>query len=402
MNGRIYDPTLGRFLQADPVIQDVTNPQNWNGYTYVFNNPYRYTDPSGMIGVEERQWLATAVTIAVAWYAPQLWGTAYAAAGGAYVSGVAVTASAAAAANAAVVGFVVAAGAVSGGIASGSNGAVMGAFSALAFYGIGQTFADLSIGSGSGFLGSGLTSGQFAAKALTHGIAGGVMSVIQGGKFGHGFVSAAGAQLASPMIDQIGGGHPSYAGARIVAAAIVGGTMSALTGGKFASGALTAAFGRAFNSELEKKPPYEKKELHDVAEFFGIGSVRLTTSDFQQIRSKHGVFAAEGKSKFIPEVLNDYEAFVDGIVDPALGPEGTLPLIQLGSRPPQLFWDRVLPNVIGVDRFGSPTNIVRIVISIDIGSSSIFSSSAVWRVTGAYPISNLGADIFRGKRNGSP
>ena len=27
MNGRIYDPTLGRFLQADPVIQDTSTPQ---------------------------------------------------------------------------------------------------------------------------------------------------------------------------------------------------------------------------------------------------------------------------------------------------------------------------------------------------------------------------------------
>ena len=61
MNGRIYDPTLGRFLQADPVIQAPDNPQNWNAYTYVFNNPYRYTDPTGMIGREERQWLGAAV-----------------------------------------------------------------------------------------------------------------------------------------------------------------------------------------------------------------------------------------------------------------------------------------------------------------------------------------------------
>ena len=61
MNGRIYDPTLGRFLQADPVIQAPDNPQNWNAYTYVFNNPYRYTDPTGMIGQKERQWLGAAV-----------------------------------------------------------------------------------------------------------------------------------------------------------------------------------------------------------------------------------------------------------------------------------------------------------------------------------------------------
>jgi hypothetical protein len=30
MNGRIYDSALGRFLQADPIIQEPNNPQNFN------------------------------------------------------------------------------------------------------------------------------------------------------------------------------------------------------------------------------------------------------------------------------------------------------------------------------------------------------------------------------------
>jgi hypothetical protein len=47
MNGRIYDPTLGRFLQADPFIQAPSNSQSYNRYSYVFNNPLKYTDPSG-------------------------------------------------------------------------------------------------------------------------------------------------------------------------------------------------------------------------------------------------------------------------------------------------------------------------------------------------------------------
>jgi RHS repeat-associated protein len=47
MQGRIYDPKLGRFLQADPVIQDPLNAQNYNRYTYVYNNPLSLTDPSG-------------------------------------------------------------------------------------------------------------------------------------------------------------------------------------------------------------------------------------------------------------------------------------------------------------------------------------------------------------------
>ncbi len=47
MNGRIYDPRLGRFMQADPFIQASGNTQSYNRYSYVMNNPLKYTDPSG-------------------------------------------------------------------------------------------------------------------------------------------------------------------------------------------------------------------------------------------------------------------------------------------------------------------------------------------------------------------
>jgi RHS repeat-associated protein len=47
MNGRIYDPVLGRFLSPDPFVTSPENPQNYNRYSYVLNNPLKYTDPSG-------------------------------------------------------------------------------------------------------------------------------------------------------------------------------------------------------------------------------------------------------------------------------------------------------------------------------------------------------------------
>lgn len=47
MNARLYDPWLGRFVQADTLIPDVYNPQSVNPYSYVLNNPFRYTDPTG-------------------------------------------------------------------------------------------------------------------------------------------------------------------------------------------------------------------------------------------------------------------------------------------------------------------------------------------------------------------
>jgi len=47
MNGRVYDTVLARFLSPDPLIQDPENTQNHNGYSYVLNNPLKYTDPTG-------------------------------------------------------------------------------------------------------------------------------------------------------------------------------------------------------------------------------------------------------------------------------------------------------------------------------------------------------------------
>jgi len=47
MNGRLYDPLLRRFLNADENIQDPYNTQNYNKYGYVLNNPLMYNDPSG-------------------------------------------------------------------------------------------------------------------------------------------------------------------------------------------------------------------------------------------------------------------------------------------------------------------------------------------------------------------
>lgn len=49
MNARLYDPKLRRFLSADNFIQDIGNTQNFNRYSYVLNNPLKYTDYSGDI-----------------------------------------------------------------------------------------------------------------------------------------------------------------------------------------------------------------------------------------------------------------------------------------------------------------------------------------------------------------
>ena len=114
------------------------------------------------------------------------------------------------------------------------------------FHGIGSHFKDAAAGPiGKDSLAGGgarsLTGGQFAAKVAAHAAAGGVMSVLNGGKFGHGFVSAGFVEAVNPAV--AGMSKPAQAAASIV----VGGTSSVLAGGKFANGAVTASFQLAFN-----------------------------------------------------------------------------------------------------------------------------------------------------------
>ncbi len=47
MNGRLYDPLIGRFLSPDNYVQQPDNSQNFNRYSYCLNNPLKYNDPSG-------------------------------------------------------------------------------------------------------------------------------------------------------------------------------------------------------------------------------------------------------------------------------------------------------------------------------------------------------------------
>ncbi|MBU2916993.1 hypothetical protein KO505_03325 [Psychrosphaera sp. F3M07] len=48
MQARYYDPIIGRFYSNDPVGWTASSPvHSFGRYTYVNNNPYRYTDPNG-------------------------------------------------------------------------------------------------------------------------------------------------------------------------------------------------------------------------------------------------------------------------------------------------------------------------------------------------------------------
>ena len=216
MNGRIYDPALGRFLRADPFVQFPSNLQSHNRYSYALNNPLAYTDPSGYF---LKGLLRPLASIAISVWLPGagIWtGTGLFAANG--------------------IGAVAASGFIAGAVGSGTlKGAVFGAFSAAALNGLG----------GIPFGGD---LGGVAVRSATYGFVGGVMGVLQGGRFGHGFISAAAPQLVAGRIDALGHRYQ-----RTFAAAALGGTLSAATGGKFANGAVTGAFSRAFGERSQRE-----------------------------------------------------------------------------------------------------------------------------------------------------
>ncbi|MFE5297147.1 ricin-type beta-trefoil lectin domain protein [Streptomyces sp. NPDC056632] len=47
LGARLYDPVVGRFLSADPLL-DLNDPLQSNGYAYAHNNPVTFSDPTGL------------------------------------------------------------------------------------------------------------------------------------------------------------------------------------------------------------------------------------------------------------------------------------------------------------------------------------------------------------------
>ncbi len=220
MKGRLYDPVLGRFIQADPMTEpDAT--QGLNRYTYVQNNPLSLTDPTGYFSFRQLLGIAIGVVAAVlSGGAATPWLSFLYAVGGGFTSAY---------------------------IATGSlKAGLWGAFAAGVFWGIGSAFQNANWAHDTGVsCSANLTTGAQVAKVAAHASAGGVLSELQGDKFGHGFISAGVTEALSPAV-----GHVDSAPGQFVATVMIGGTVSAATGGRFGAGATTAAFQFLFNHSV--------------------------------------------------------------------------------------------------------------------------------------------------------
>jgi RHS repeat-associated protein len=172
MNGRIYDPRLGRFLQADPFVQAPKNSQSLNRYSYVLNNPLGYTDPSGYFSLNRfiKKWWRVIVATVVSyvtygaaseWAAGWALGTGFGATAAPYVGAVI---------GGAVAGFVggtIIAGTLKGAFHGAAAGALLGGVAAY----FGDTYS--------------------LARIVADSLAGGIAAEINGQRFRNGLLITA-------------------------------------------------------------------------------------------------------------------------------------------------------------------------------------------------------------------
>lgn len=177
MNGRLYDPMLGRFFSPDSFVQFPGFTQSYNRYSYCLNNPLKFSDPSGQISI-------AAVFSIFNVFSSML--------------------------QAAINGENV------------WKAGVLSALRAGATYGIGSAF---------GAIGS---VGHELLRAGAHGVAGGIFSALSGGSFGSGFAAGAISSAAGSLAQ----GFKMNTMQMILTSTAAGGIAAWASGGNFLSGAM--------------------------------------------------------------------------------------------------------------------------------------------------------------------
>jgi len=338
MNGRIYDPELGRMLSPDPFVQVPEYSQNFNRFSYVMNNPLNMTDPSGF------SWLSKAFHKVKSWVKKN-WrtivvivvGVVLVATGFGAAAGAALLGSATASATAfTVMGTAVTYGAIAGGAIVGG---IMGGLSAALNGGdLGDILRGATIGAVQGAISSGVLHGMGEAAAGTfsgiddmahvvgHGVVGGASNVAMGGKFSDGFLSAAAGAAAGYLGAYKhfqGSGGLNVAG-RTAIAGVVGGTTSVLGGGKFANGAYTSAFEHLLNAEManpnggwDESPPKAIPVGEEVLRFDGFGVVGYGSNSQPITSGTLTWFGSQG------EILEQFDIRTGGLVIDPNKPAGS-------------------------------------------------------------------------------
>lgn len=205
MNGRVYDPVLGRFLSPDKYVQEGDNSQNYNSYSYCLNNPLKYADPSGDVFVLDDFIAITAM--------------------GAMMGAM----------NAAMSDKPI------------WRGALLGGLSAAATYGIGSIFNGVG------------TFGHELLRAGAHGLSSGVFNALNGDNFWNGLISGA----ASSGIGSYAQSINLNSGLMVASTTAMGGIVAWATGGDFLQGAMQGMMIGVFNHAMHDDPPSVSTQQED-------------------------------------------------------------------------------------------------------------------------------------------
>ena len=336
MNGRVYDPILGRFTSPDTFVQFPETTQGFNRYTYVNNNPLSYADPSGhFIGVS-----AAAIGSFIAANSTQIAVSAALITAGEVFDeplltqvGFAVLApvSGGNPFGAAAIGF------GSGFTASGGNlkAGLYSAATAATFAGVGGAFEE------GGFAYDTLGGENiYVAKVVTHGVVGGAFSELRGGSFSDGLIGASVGSALSPVLGADAVQDLGRSG-RIIIAATIGGTASELSGGKFANGAAAAAFAQGFN---DASHPNKNRMRSDAETYINKKfntAVRALRNSFNRLAAKFGFSvggtASAGRYALSADMAQDFGETAQGRISASyatgsyIKAVGTVDIIQIGE-----------------------------------------------------------------------
>ena len=229
LNGRVYDPLVGRMMSADPFVPDPMNAQAWNRYSYVINNPLSITDPNGYCFLG----LCSIFNAIGNFFSSVFHGIQTLLRSAPIIGNILTIAAAVICGPCAALTSAAVAGIVSGNLGVALKAEIVTLATQLVFNAVG----DATVGIAS-------ASGDDAAQAFNigaHALVGCGSATAQGGKCGPSALAGAVTSAAGPIINSQG----FVAG--LVSNTVLGGVAAIAGGGKFADGAVTGAFGYLFN-----------------------------------------------------------------------------------------------------------------------------------------------------------
>ena len=231
MDGRMYDPVVGRFMSPDLYVQAPDFTQSLNRYAYCINNPLSLTAPSGY------NWIESTFSAIV--------GIAVGIETGGLASGVY--------------------GAIVGGALGGASASLMSSIfnGANLWQTAKSTFTGAFWGAASGTMNFEIGNIENVfSRIAAHTAAEGAMEGIRGGHMEHGLLMGLTSSTGGALISKYGT-NLTYA-ERVAVNATLGGVVSELGGGKFASGAMTAAYSMMFNDLKHHFSDKQLKKLYDA------------------------------------------------------------------------------------------------------------------------------------------